>query len=75
MSTILTLLGPERLREHYEAGHWRAETLYSVARGHAEGAPDAIAIRDRHRRVSYRDLAAAADRMAADLQSQRAVST
>ena len=57
----------DRLDAHYGAGFWRDETIYRLARDRAEGAPDAWAIRDRGRRLTYRELIEASDRFAADL--------
>ena len=59
--------GQDRLDAHYGAGFWRDETIYRLARDRAEGAPDAWAIRDRGRRLTYRELIEASDRFAADL--------
>jgi acyl-CoA synthetase len=67
MSTIATQLTPELIERYTAQGHWRSDTIYSLVKGHAERAPDAFAVRDRHRRVSYRELAEAADTLAADL--------
>jgi acyl-CoA synthetase (AMP-forming)/AMP-acid ligase II len=69
-NTILTLLSVERLRAHYRDGFWRDDTLYALARRHAERAPDAFAVRDRERRLSYRALVAAADALAGDLAAR-----
>src|SRR6266540_6559271 len=67
MNTILTLLSAELVRHYYAAGFWRDDTIYALASAHARRAPDAYAVRDSLRRVSYRELVAAADRLAADL--------
>jgi acyl-CoA synthetase len=67
MNTILTRLSAEMI-EHYEAaGFWRGDTIYSLARWHAEHAPNRFAVRDRFRRITYRDLITATDALAADL--------
>jgi acyl-CoA synthetase (AMP-forming)/AMP-acid ligase II len=66
-NTILTLLSKDRIEEHMAAGHWRSETIYMAAAAHAERTPDAFAVRDRFRRLTYRALVDAADRLAADL--------
>ncbi len=56
---------------HYEAaGFWRHDTIYSLVKGHAEHTPQAFAIRDRFRRLTYRELLLAADALAADLASR-----
>jgi acyl-CoA synthetase (AMP-forming)/AMP-acid ligase II len=65
--TLLTLLSADRLAEHYRSGFWRDEVIYGLLRGHAERAPDAPAIRDRARRLTYRQLLSAVDDLAGDL--------
>src|SRR5262249_37124381 len=49
------------------AGFWGEETIYHLAARHARMTPQAFAVRDRHRRLSYVELVAAADRLAAHL--------
>ena len=66
-NTLLTLLSRERMREYYAAGFWRDDTIYSLVAGHARRAPGGHAVRDRVRRVTYRELVDAADALAADL--------
>jgi acyl-CoA synthetase len=69
-NTILTLLSAELIRRYYAAGHWRDDTIYSLARAHARRAPEKPALRDRFRRVGYADLVAAVDALAADLAAR-----
>jgi acyl-CoA synthetase len=69
-NAILTTLSADRLRAHYRDGFWRDDTIYSLVRDHAARAPDKVALRDRARRLSYRDLLAAADLLAADLTAR-----
>jgi acyl-CoA synthetase len=69
-NTILTLLSAECLDAFYKSGFWRDQTIYAVARQHADAAPQRFAVRDRLRRVSYGDLLARADAFADDLQRQ-----
>jgi len=64
---ILSLLSAEALETHYRSGHWRDRTIYRVARAHAEAAPDRIALRDRVRSLTWRQMIAAADGFAAEL--------
>ncbi|WP_203075280.1 class I adenylate-forming enzyme family protein [Falsiroseomonas ponticola] len=66
---MLTLLDPDRLRQGYDSGFWRKETLYARAAAQAARAPGAIAIRDRRRAISWAALVAAADALAADLRA------
>jgi acyl-CoA synthetase len=67
MNTILTRLSTELIQKYEAEGFWRRETIYALMRGHAERAPDSYAIRDRYRRITYRQLLEAADALAADL--------
>ena len=69
-NTILTLLSSERIAEHTAAGHWRDQTIYMEAAAHAHRAPDAFAVRDANRRLTYRELIDAADCLAGDLASK-----
>jgi len=64
---LLTLLNALDLAAYTAAGYWGEETLYGVAVGHARATPDAFVVRDRHRRLTYRALVEAADRLAASL--------
>src|SRR5579863_2032784 len=64
---LLTLLNAPDLAAYTAFGYWGEETLYDVAARHAQAAPEAFAVRDRHRRLSYRALVEAADRLAASL--------
>jgi acyl-CoA synthetase (AMP-forming)/AMP-acid ligase II len=66
-NTLPTLLSPELIERYTASGHWRGETIYALAKGHAELAPDSFAVRDRVRRVTCRQLVDAADALAADL--------
>jgi acyl-CoA synthetase len=67
MSTTPTRLTPELIERYTAQGFWRGDTIYSLAKDHAGRAPDSFAVRDRHRRVTYRRLVEAADALAADL--------
>ena len=69
-NTLLTTLSAERLRLHYAEGTWRDDTIYSLARSHAERAPDKVAIRESHRAISFGKLIEAADHFAADLAAR-----
>jgi acyl-CoA synthetase len=66
-NTLLTLLSAERLAEHTRSGAWRSDTIYSLLKAHAARAPDRAAIRDRGRRLTYRQLLKVVDDLAADL--------
>jgi acyl-CoA synthetase len=67
MNTILTRLSAELIRKYEAEGFWGNDTIYALAQGHAKRTPEAFAVRDRFRRMNYRDLVAAADALAADL--------
>jgi acyl-CoA synthetase (AMP-forming)/AMP-acid ligase II len=64
---LLTLLSAESLARYYRSGFWRDECIYDLMRGHATSTPDRFAVRDRFRRLSYRELLAAVDDFAGDL--------
>jgi len=67
MNTILTRLSAELIEKYEAEGFWRGDTIYALVRWHAEHTPQAFAVRDRFRRLTYRELLAAADTLAADL--------
>src|SRR5580704_13997804 len=64
---LLTLLNAPTLAAYTAAGWWGKETIYHLAARHARTTPDAFALRDRHRRLTYAELVAGADRLAASL--------
>jgi acyl-CoA synthetase len=67
---MLSLLDAERLAAFTRDGYWGHETIYALAARRAAEAPDAFAARDRFRRLTYRALVEAADRLAADLTAR-----
>jgi len=67
VSTILTLHDPQTARAYYEAGHWQADTMYALAQQHATRRPDAHAVRDSRRRLTWKELLQWTDVLAADL--------
>ena len=68
-NTLLTLHDPEAARRYYEAGLWRADTLYTLLCDHATRRPDDFALRDGARRLTWRALLALVDAVAADLDA------
>ena len=68
-NTLLTLHDPAAARRYYEAGLWRADTLYTLLRDHAQRRPDDFAVRDGTRRLTWRALLALTDAVAADLDA------
>src|SRR5258708_3167318 len=69
-NTVLSLLSADKLAEYTRAGAWRGETIYALAKQHAERHPQAFALRDRVRRLTYLDLVAAVDALARDLANR-----
>lgn len=70
INTMLSLLSADRLAEYTNGGFWQDETIYRIASDRAERAPDAFAVRDRSRRLTYQRLVNAADTFAADLATR-----
>jgi acyl-CoA synthetase len=66
-NTLLTLHDPAAARRYYEAGVWRADTLYTLLRRHAAERPDDFALRDGTRRLTWNALIEMVDAIAADL--------
>ncbi len=69
MSTLLTLHDPQVARRYYAEGHWRNDTLYGLLRHHARTRPEAYALRDSRRRLTWKALGAWVDALAADLHA------
>src|SRR3954471_22441663 len=69
MSTILTLHDPQTARRYYGAGVWREDTLYSLLRAHARVRPDAYALRDSKRRLTWAQLSRWVDALASELHA------
>lgn len=66
-TTILSLLSTEAAAEFRANGWWQDKTIYGYAAGHARERPDAVALRDRFRQLTWRELVAAVDRVAGAL--------
>ncbi|MFG1466244.1 class I adenylate-forming enzyme family protein [Xanthobacter sp. DSM 24535] len=64
--TLLTLHDPAIARAYYAAGQWQDDTLYGLAAAHAVQRPDAYALADGSRRLTWADLIRWADATAAD---------
>src|SRR5437763_9677060 len=69
---LLTLLNAPMVAAYTAAGFWGDETIYHLAARHARTMPHAYAVRDRRRRLSYADLATAANRLATHLAADAA---
>ena len=57
MNTILTRLSAELIEKYEAEGFWQGDTIYALVRWHAEHTPQAFAVRDRFRRLTYRAVA------------------
>jgi acyl-CoA synthetase len=68
-NTLLTLHDPAAAQAYYARGLWRGETLYSLLAKHAGSRPDAFALRDGNRRLTWRELLADVDAVAGDLHA------
>ncbi|MDO8597717.1 MAG: AMP-binding protein, partial [Sulfuricaulis sp.] len=69
MSTILTLHDPQTARGYYASGVWRPDTMYMLLAGHARTRPRAFALRDSARRITWAQLLAWVDALAAELHA------
>ena len=67
MRPFLTLHHPANARRYYAEGTWRNDTFYRLLADHARMRPDAAALRDAGRRLTWREVAAWVDGVAADL--------
>src|SRR5436309_1892462 len=67
MSTVLTLHDPQIARQYYAEGHWRSDTLYTLACDHARQRGSAYALRDSRLRLTWMELVQWVDALAADL--------
>jgi len=67
--TLLALHDPEMAQRYYAEGLWRRDTLYTLLCDHAAQRPAAFAVRDGQRRLSWSELRALVDAVAADLHT------
>ncbi|WP_375457878.1 class I adenylate-forming enzyme family protein [uncultured Enterovirga sp.] len=68
MRPFLTLHHPAQARRFYEDGTWRADTFYTLLTDAAAARPDAAALRDGRRILTWRELLTWVDGFAADLR-------
>ena len=68
-NTLLTLHDPAAARRYYAQGLWLEDTFYTLLQKHAAERPDAPALRDATRRLSWAELLRAVDAVAADLDA------
>ncbi|HTT78734.1 MAG TPA: class I adenylate-forming enzyme family protein [Stellaceae bacterium] len=69
INTILSLHDPAAARRYYDSGLWRHDTLYTLLQQHAAARPEAFALRDGRRRLTWRELLGLVDAIAADLDA------
>lgn len=62
-----TRLTDELIARYMRSGHWTDETFHTILARRATARPERVAIVDRGRRVTYADLAARVERVAAGL--------
>ncbi|MEC9151843.1 MAG: class I adenylate-forming enzyme family protein [Pseudomonadota bacterium] len=67
MSTLLTRHDPREAKRYYDDGLWCDDNFYSLVAGHAGKQPDAFALRDSRRRLTWRETQTWADAVAQDL--------
>ena len=70
MRPFLTLHDPAAARRYYEQGVWQSDTLYALLARHAAERPDAPALHDGRRTLTWQQLRAWVDGVAADLQAK-----
>ena len=61
MSTLLTRHDPREAKRYYDDGLWCDDNFYSLVAGHAGKQPDAFALRDSRRRLTWREIQTWAD--------------
>ncbi|MBX9757255.1 MAG: acyl--CoA ligase [Beijerinckiaceae bacterium] len=69
-NTTLTLSGYREALEFRRQGHWGDDSIYEYVRKQTARAPQAFAIRDASRRLTYAQLLAQADQFAAMLHAR-----
>ena len=70
MRPFLTLHHPARAQRYYGDGLWRSETFYALLAKHAAVRPEAFALRDSRRRLTFAEAKAWVDGVAADFRHQ-----
>lgn len=74
MRPFLTLHNPSQATAYYEAGLWASDTFFSLLVQHAAARPDALALRDGRRRLTWGELLGRVGAVAADLRDNGLVS-
>ncbi len=65
--TVTKFASAEKIREIYDRGFWRDDTIYSLVRHNGTVTPDKVAFRERYRIVTYGELLDAADYLSCTL--------
>jgi acyl-CoA synthetase len=68
MNTILTIQDPQQAKAYYASGVWQEHTMYALLQQHARNRPNAHALRDSIHRLTWAELLAWTDAVAADLE-------
>ena len=68
MRPFLTLHHPARSRRYYDEGVWQDETLYGLLAKHAAERPEAVALQDGTRTLTWSELRAWVDGVAGELR-------
>ena len=74
MRAFLTLHTPAQARRYYETGVWQDQTFYGLLERHAAEHGDEFALRDATRRLTWSEVKAWTDGLAADLRANGLVS-
>ena len=70
INTLLTLHSVQAARERYLGGVWQQETLYTMVREHARARPNACALRDQARRLTWREVYEGVETLAQDMHER-----
>ncbi|TIS79555.1 MAG: acyl--CoA ligase [Mesorhizobium sp.] len=68
MRPFLTLHHPAVARQYYKDGLWQSDTFYSLLRRNAQQRPDELALQDGRNSLSWAEVLAQVDGVAADLR-------
>ncbi|MSQ18011.1 MAG: cyclohexanecarboxylate-CoA ligase [Betaproteobacteria bacterium] len=70
MNTLLTLHNPSAASAYYATDVWQQDTMYMRLAHHAETRPDAFALRDSRRRLTWSELRRRVDAVALSLDAK-----
>ena len=69
MKPFLTLHTPANARQFHQEGTWQDETLYRLLANHASATPDALALEDGRRQLTWQQVKSWVDGVASELRS------